>query len=122
MKSNGMQTTLNRQFESTFYKNIDLDEMLNYLLNIRKFQNHNARSLVNYLRRQAYDLKDAKIIMVFSNDPLNISALSLFFNHHHMIGSQQNGVEYLYEALDYVAKGKVKVMTETFSLEDISSS
>jgi hypothetical protein len=25
--------------------------MLNYLLNLRKFQNHNARSLVNYFRR-----------------------------------------------------------------------
>jgi D-arabinose 1-dehydrogenase-like Zn-dependent alcohol dehydrogenase len=27
-----------------------------------------------------------------------------------------------YEALDYVAKGKVKVMTETFPLEEISNS
>jgi alcohol dehydrogenase len=60
------------------------------------------------------------IIMGFSNEPFNISAFSLFFNRHHIIGSQQNGIEYLYEALDYVAKGKVKVMTETFSLEDIS--
>lgn len=60
------------------------------------------------------------IIMGFSNEPFNISAFSLFFNRHHIIGSQQNGTEYLYEALDYVAKGKVKVMTETFSLEDIS--
>ena len=47
----GMKTVLNGQFEPTFYKNIDLDDMLNYLLNIRKFQNHNARSLVNYFRR-----------------------------------------------------------------------
>jgi alcohol dehydrogenase len=31
-----------------------------------------------------------------------------------MIGSLQNDREYLYEALDYVAKGKVKVMTEIF--------
>jgi alcohol dehydrogenase len=60
------------------------------------------------------------IIMGFSNEPLNISAFSLFFNRHHIIGSQQNGIEYLYEALDFVAKGKVKVMTETFPLEDIS--
>ena len=36
------------------------------------------------------------------------------------MGSQQNGIEYLYEALDLVAKGKVKVMTEIFPLEDIS--
>ena len=43
----GMKTVLDGQFKPTFYKNIDLDDMLNYLLNIRKFQNHNARSLVN---------------------------------------------------------------------------
>ncbi|MGC2572793.1 MAG: hypothetical protein WA364_14875, partial [Candidatus Nitrosopolaris sp.] len=46
IQSNGMKTALDGQFEPTFYKNIDLDDMLNYLLNIRKFQNHNARSLV----------------------------------------------------------------------------
>jgi D-arabinose 1-dehydrogenase-like Zn-dependent alcohol dehydrogenase len=28
--------------------------------------------------------------------------------------------EYLYEALDYVVKGKVRVMTEIFLLEEIS--
>jgi alcohol dehydrogenase len=48
------------------------------------------------------------------------SAFSLAFYRHHIIGSQQNGTEYLYEALDFAAKGKVKVMTETFPLEDIS--
>ena len=31
----------------------------------------------------------------------------------------ENGLENLYEALDYVAKGKVKVIAETYSLEDI---
>ena len=36
------------------------------------------------------------------------------------MGSQQNGREYLYGALDYVAKGKVKVMAETFLLNDIA--
>jgi D-arabinose 1-dehydrogenase-like Zn-dependent alcohol dehydrogenase len=36
-----------------------------------------------------------------------------------IMGSQQNSREYLYEALDYVAKGKVKVITETYSLDDI---
>ena len=51
IQGNGMKTALEGQFEPTFYKNIDLDDMLNYLLNIRKFQNHNARSLVNYFRR-----------------------------------------------------------------------
>jgi alcohol dehydrogenase len=41
-------------------------------------------------------------------------------NRHQIIGSQQNGREYLYEALDYVSKGKVKVMVETFPLDDIA--
>ena len=35
-----------------------------------------------------------------------------------MIGSTQNGREYLYEALDFAAKGKVKVMAETYLLAD----
>jgi hypothetical protein len=30
------------------------------------------------------------------------------------MSAEQSGREYLYEALDYVAKGKVRVMTETF--------
>jgi alcohol dehydrogenase len=32
----------------------------------------------------------------------------------------QNAQEYLYEALDYVAEGKVKVIAETYSLDDIA--
>jgi alcohol dehydrogenase len=60
------------------------------------------------------------VIMGISNEPLNISAFSLFFYRHHIMGSQQNGIEYLYEALDLVAKGKVKVMTEIYDLEEIA--
>jgi alcohol dehydrogenase len=41
-------------------------------------------------------------------------------NRHQIIGSQQNGREYLYEALDYVSEGKVKVMAETFPLDNIA--
>jgi alcohol dehydrogenase len=41
-------------------------------------------------------------------------------NRHQIIGSQQNGREYLYEALDYVSKGKVKVVAETFPLDNIA--
>jgi alcohol dehydrogenase len=37
-----------------------------------------------------------------------------------IIGSQQNGREYLYEALDYAAKGKVKVIAETYGLDEIT--
>jgi alcohol dehydrogenase len=28
--------------------------------------------------------------------------------------------EYLYEALDYVAKGKIKIMIETYPLDDVA--
>jgi alcohol dehydrogenase len=48
-----------------------------------------------------------------------LKSLSWVYRQH-ILGSQQNDIEYLYEALDLVAKGKVKVMTEPFPLEDIS--
>jgi D-arabinose 1-dehydrogenase-like Zn-dependent alcohol dehydrogenase len=60
------------------------------------------------------------VIMGVSTEPLNIPALPLSLYRQHILGSQQNGIEYLYEALDLVAKGKVKIMTEIFPLEDIS--
>ena len=37
-----------------------------------------------------------------------------------IIGSVQNGPEYLYEALDIAAKGKVKVVEEIYKLDDIA--
>jgi dehydrogenase len=56
-----------------------------------------------------------------SDEPFTIpSPGELLFNRHQIIGSSQNGREYLYEALDYVAKGKVKVMAEIFPLEEIA--
>jgi len=56
-----------------------------------------------------------------SDEPFTIPSPGEFlFNRHQIIGSSQNGREYLYEALDYVAKGKVKVMAETFPLDDIA--
>jgi hypothetical protein len=51
IQSSGLNTILNGPFEPTFYKNIDLEDMLNYLLTIRKYQKHNSRSLVNYFQR-----------------------------------------------------------------------
>jgi D-arabinose 1-dehydrogenase-like Zn-dependent alcohol dehydrogenase len=37
-----------------------------------------------------------------------------------ILGSQQNDREYLHEALQIAASGKVKVMTETYSLDEIT--
>ena len=59
--------------------------------------------------------------MGISDEPFNIPApFELIGNHLQIMGSNQSGREYLYEALDYVAKGKVKVMAETFALDDIA--
>ncbi len=51
-------------------------------------------------------------------EPLSISVMDLIMKRIQIIGSQQNGPEYLYEALDFVAKGKVKTIIETYPLRD----
>ena len=51
--------------------------------------------------------------------PLSIFPGELLVRRIRVLGSQQNGPEYLYEALDYAAKGKVKVMAETYKLNEI---
>lgn len=58
--------------------------------------------------------------MGMSNEKLTLDPFSLSILCQRIIGSQQNNLDYLYEALDYVAKGKVKVMTESFPLENIT--
>ncbi len=58
------------------------------------------------------------VLMGFSTEPLMITP-EILINRSRIIGSIQNDREYLYEALDYVAKGKVKVIAETYSLHDI---
>ncbi|HEV7734271.1 MAG TPA: alcohol dehydrogenase catalytic domain-containing protein [Candidatus Binatia bacterium] len=59
------------------------------------------------------------VLMGFEAKPLPISPGDLIMRRLKIIGSQQNGREYLYEALDYVAKGKVKVIAETYTLDDV---
>jgi alcohol dehydrogenase len=51
-------------------------------------------------------------------EPLAVSLMDLIGKRIQVIGSTQNGREYLYEAPDFAAKGKVKVMTETYLLAD----
>jgi alcohol dehydrogenase len=60
------------------------------------------------------------ILMGFSTTETLTVSPEILFKRARIIGSAQNDREHLYEALDYVAKGKVKVMTETFPLEEIS--
>ena len=57
------------------------------------------------------------VIMGADAEPLSISLMDLITKRIQIVGSQQNGPEYLYEALDFVAKGKVKTIVETYSLQ-----
>src|ERR1700752_480719 len=51
-------------------------------------------------------------------EPLSVSLMDLITKRLRIIGSQQNGPEYLYEALDFVAQGKVKTIVETYPLAE----
>jgi len=51
-------------------------------------------------------------------EPLSISLTDLIMKRIRIIGSQQNAPEYLYEALDFVAQGKVKAMVEAYPLAE----
>jgi D-arabinose 1-dehydrogenase-like Zn-dependent alcohol dehydrogenase len=59
------------------------------------------------------------ILMGVGAEPLNYSP-ELMFKRVRLIGSSQNGPEYLYEALDIAAKGKIKVVEEIYKLDDIA--
>ena len=50
---------------------------------------------------------------------VNAPAVDLISRRIRILGSQQNDREYLYEALQIAASGKVRVMTETYSLDEI---
>jgi alcohol dehydrogenase len=58
------------------------------------------------------------IVMGADAEPLTVSVIELLFKRIKIIGSQQNGPEFLYEALDYVAQGKVKSVIETYPLAE----
>ena len=60
------------------------------------------------------------VVMGLEAKPLQLSPVELLVRRIRVLGSQQNGPEFLYEALDYAAKGKVKVMAETYNLDEIS--
>jgi D-arabinose 1-dehydrogenase-like Zn-dependent alcohol dehydrogenase len=51
-------------------------------------------------------------------EPLSVSLMDLILKRIRIIGSQQYGPEYLYEALDFVAQGKVKTIVETYPLAE----
>jgi alcohol dehydrogenase len=58
------------------------------------------------------------VVMGADQNSVPVSPIDLISRRIQVIGSTQNGTEYLYEALDYVAKGKVKVIAETYKLAE----
>jgi 2-desacetyl-2-hydroxyethyl bacteriochlorophyllide A dehydrogenase len=59
------------------------------------------------------------VLMGAEAKPLTLSPLDLLMRRIRIIGSQQNGREYLHEALAMAAAGKVRVVTETYRLDEI---
>ncbi len=59
------------------------------------------------------------VVMGFEPKPLAVSPRGLITRRIKIVGSQQNGREYLHEALAFVASGRVRVMTETYAFDDI---
>jgi alcohol dehydrogenase len=60
------------------------------------------------------------VVMGVEAKPLMVSPLDLLMKRIKIVGSQQNGREYLYEALAIAASGKVRVVTETYRLDEIT--
>jgi len=59
------------------------------------------------------------VLMGFEAKPLQISPGDFIMRRLQLLGSQQNDPEFLHEALAYAATGKVKVLTETYPLDEI---
>jgi D-arabinose 1-dehydrogenase-like Zn-dependent alcohol dehydrogenase len=60
------------------------------------------------------------VLMGFEAKPLQISPGDLIMRRIRVLGSQQNHPEYLHEALGFAAKGRVKVITETYRLDEVA--
>jgi alcohol dehydrogenase len=59
------------------------------------------------------------VLMGAEAKPLVVPPFDLLMKRIKIIGSQQNGREYLHEALALAASGKVRVVTETYRLDEI---
>jgi alcohol dehydrogenase len=60
------------------------------------------------------------VLMGYEAKPFQVPPADLILKRLRIIGSQQNGTEFLYEALDYAAKGEVKVIAETYRLDEVN--
>jgi D-arabinose 1-dehydrogenase-like Zn-dependent alcohol dehydrogenase len=67
------------------------------------------------------ELPDGRlVVMGFEPKPLPLSIGDLIMRRIRVLGSQQNSREYLYEALRFVAEGRVRVLAETYPLAEIA--
>jgi alcohol dehydrogenase len=63
---------------------------------------------------------DGRMIVIGADsEPIMVSPIDLLTRRIKIMGSTQNTREHLYEALEFVAKGKVKPIIEVFSLDQI---
>ena len=60
------------------------------------------------------------VLMGFEAKPLQLSPVDFIMRRIRILGSSQNHPEYLYEALDYAAKRRVKTVVETYRLDEIT--
>ena len=60
------------------------------------------------------------VVMGLDEKPLQLSTFQLIMKRLRIIGSQQNHPEYLYEALQLSASGKIRVHTESFAFDDVN--
>jgi hypothetical protein len=60
------------------------------------------------------------VLMGLEDKPLPVHPGDLIARRLRILGSQQNDREYLYEALQIAASGKVKVMTEIYPLDEVT--
>ncbi len=77
---------------------------------------NSTRSVVDPI--QAIRPDGRLVTMSADAEPVSVSLMELLMRRLQIIGSQQNGPEYLYEALDFVAKGEVKTIVETYPLAE----
>jgi alcohol dehydrogenase len=80
-------------------------------------------STTNAARAMAESIQGLRIdgrlvAMGAAAEPIPVSTTDLILKRIQVIGSTQNGRQYLYEALDLVARGRVKVIAETYPLAD----
>jgi alcohol dehydrogenase/propanol-preferring alcohol dehydrogenase len=59
------------------------------------------------------------VVMGVATDQMALPAGPLAFQGHEVIGSAHNGMEYLVEALDFVARGAVRPMVDIFPKERV---